>query len=629
MKKLFIICFTAVFVFGQGRLTGNVSVTTSYTNYDDASKLWTKSILNDSLTNRGPGYVSDFDLAEYSTSYLVPGFTETLNMSLFYFTEKYKVAFYSKINNNDWIQPSELRYINRLSLNVTFNKHKVILGDDYIDSHHYFISQRKIRGASSYLNIYENDENNDKLSLKAYAGIIDYKNNVGDPVVGRYQSYYSVNRFQRNLYGSEIDAKFFDNDFEFKLGFITGSDAAEGNLDSVAIRPYENSVIGSQLMYRFVNKKLYVFADYFTSVNDTVYSTHTVKGDNASSYSAGFGLQDEAFKLKLSAYSIDPNYYTFGQPYLITDRAGLHLNAALDVPKQLKMTGLFDLYSTNIDENSNSITLNSKELDFKAELPVTETFSIHTSFIRLSDISTDAINYINNPDLEPDFTINRVSNTIDGQLSFKIDENQLNLFGGFNTTDDLGIYGFEENEETGVDETIGGVSSKRIFYGVSGFYNYERLFSINSSVTINNLTQIDVDRSNIFTFQMNSNYNAIEGILRFNFLMNVSASDNELSISDYFGNLNESSKSRYRLFSAINQFTHNYFEFSSEYIYDYSIRFNLSVRYDDKKYKYLDDANLPIGELRSHMLDLNNPSFFNQKESYKATLFKLSIGYLL
>ena len=64
-------------------------------------------------------------------------------MSLFYFTEKYKVAFYSKINNNDWVSPSELRYINRLSLNVSFNKHKVILGDDYIDSHHYFISQRK------------------------------------------------------------------------------------------------------------------------------------------------------------------------------------------------------------------------------------------------------------------------------------------------------------------------------------------------------------------------------------------------------------------------------------------------------------------------------------------------------
>lgn len=602
-------------LFSQAKLAGSASLETSYTSYTEESDIWNKQAYDQVVTNAELD-PSIYNYENYSRSLVVPGLKERLNLALFYFTPKWKVAFYSKISNSDWIQPNELRYIDRVSLNVSFGKQKLTIGDTYINSAEYFITNRRLRGVSADVTFLQESKEYD-LGLKAFSGISEYRTDIGDPVTSRYQSYYSINRYQRNFSGAELTSELFDDMIELRLGYLTGEDDATGNVDTLSTRPLNNTVSGGTVRFNFVKKQVYLFGEMYSSTKDSVFTTHTNSGETRNSSHYGLGVKTDQLLLNFSLYSIDPDYYTFGQPYLINDREGFRANAKLNFSDKLNLSAKIDFYDTNIDKNPAIATLTNRQLDLGAGLPITDNIKIDANYLRLTDSGNGAENT----------SIFRVSNTIDFGASYTMEKGKITARGGFSNTTDNSIYGYTETEDG--FEAIRGVNSSRDFYSLSGYYNFSNTFSTTISMNMNIIEQETVDETQIFTMLFSSNYSMPEEGLKFVLFGQYNYSDNSLANGLLLQELTDATRARYRLFSAINKYTNNFVDFSTEYLFTYAIRAKLGVRYEAKTYRYLEDQFANTQSIIDEMVALSNPNFLNQRESYSAMVFTIGLSYLL
>jgi hypothetical protein len=602
----------------QGKVAGNVSLESAYTSYDETSSIWTKEEYNQ--------FVSDQELStdlynydRYARASVVPGLRERLNLSLFYFKPTYKIALYARVTNSDWVTPNELRYVDRLSLTASFSAVQITAGDAYLNSIEYFIANRQLRGVSGHADFFKETPGYD-VKIKAFSGITEYKTDIGDPVTTRYQSYYTINKFQRNFSGGEIITKLFDELLVFNMGYLTGGDAAEGNIDSLASRPLENTVSGGRAQINLIKNQVYLYGDVYSSTKDSVFTTHTNSGSAKVATRFGAGIKSDQIELKFSTYNIDPDYYTFGQPYLINDRNGFQAKGSISFSKKLNLTTLIDFYKTNTKENEDLATISSKQIDLRAGLPINEKLSISANYFRLSDAG--------NGSEGSETDIFRLSNTLDAGASYTALTWQLSLTFGTSSTTDNSTYGFTE-EQDGSKTAIRGINSSRLFYGLSGYYNFSNNLTTNFSINANSLEQEGIDETTITTFLFNSSYAMPEQKLKFILFGQYNYSNNDLKNGQFFQDIAAATESRYKLYSAINKFTHNYVDFSAEYLFSYSLRLKGGVRYESKDYRYLEDQFLNANDLQQEMLILGNPNFFNQKESYSALVFTLGINYLL
>ncbi|MCB0280235.1 MAG: hypothetical protein KDD94_12065, partial [Calditrichaeota bacterium] len=218
MRVLLLFMILCAFLYSQNRLNGTVSLESQYVNYDEKSALWTDS--NFQQTKNSLGSEVDnvtLDLSQYSSSYLIPGFRNSLNLSLFNFTPTYKASLYARVQTSEWTQPDRLKHIDRVSLNLNFGNNRIVLGDHYLNSNKLFIDQRQLRGAFAQFTLLGGVNEANHLRVNAFGGFIEFENRIGDPVVGRYRSYYRVNRFNRSLTGGEVVGSFFNKLIEFRL----------------------------------------------------------------------------------------------------------------------------------------------------------------------------------------------------------------------------------------------------------------------------------------------------------------------------------------------------------------------------------------------------------------------------
>ena len=617
MNKIILIFLAVLFVYSQNKISGSITLESTFTDYDEKSRLWSNadetSIQNDSnLTD------ANFSLDKYSTSYLVPGFKQNMSLSLFTFTDKYKASLFSRIQYSDWTKPDRMKHIDRVTLNIRFGQNQFVLGDHYISGNEFSIDQRRIRGA--YVNIPVN--NNSSVysnEIIAFGGLIEYENLVGDPVVGRYQSYYRVNRYDRSLFGFQLKNYLFDKNLELNFSYMSGKDAAEGEIDTLTIDPLKNSVLSAIMKANLYEKQVYVNLGYFQSKTDTIYVTNTSDKESSSSYQFGIGIDNSLIKFEINKYRVEPEYYTFGQPYLITDRDGFTVKNRINFTPRTIFTANFDIYETNLDDSETAFALSSAELKANLKIPVTKESSVSFSYDRISDNSKNNDSAISSGD----FFLKRSSNSLDLQFSHNFSNYNVNFFAGNTNTEDNGQYGLDS-----LDQPIKGISSDRFYIGLSGSYNMGSQFRLLTSLTYNFLEQITVDKTDIINLQFNANYQAIPGVLSFNTVLNTTISGNDLN-SRLLTSSQSVSDIRYRLFSAVNEYQQNYGELSTEYFLDYKIRFKLSLRYDQKTYQYFKRSQSDIDLLKSSAINLRNPNFFNQKENYEALSIKLGLSYLL
>jgi hypothetical protein len=242
------------------------------------------------------------------------------------------------------------------------------------------------------------------------------------------------------------------------------------------------------------------------------------------------------------------------------------------------------------------------------------------SFYRFSDKK-------NSTNVSP-INVFRVTNGYNLNLNYSIPNGEISGFFAYNRTNDNSNYGVVKAED-GSETIITGVNFNRMTYRLSSYYTFNNRFNINASVTVNDVAQEDIDKTQIVNIQGNAQYKLIPSKLNLDFSAYFTLSDNALQDRDFFASLEEIIQSRYRLYSAINKYDYNFFELGVEYLFNYSLKLNFSVRLEKKRYNYLGNLYKSNADIISAMSELNDPNFFNQRESFNSNSFLIRLSYLL
>ncbi len=331
MKSIIIVFLFPLIILAQQKfdVTGRVSLQVKQVTYDEKSEV-------------KPDSISDND---YSKTSLIPGLQQSMNFSLFGRKGDLDMTLLADITNNDWNKLSITDYntVSRLTLNLNYRDHELVIGDFFQSDKENFILSREIRGLKYSTRIEDVFGKLSFLSLSGFGGITQAAVKIGTRLENLYKQFETSGQYRR-LIGSG-NLKFGRTGlFDLAVKYLQGED--DRNSISGSINdPFANSLVGAEGNVYFWERKIRLFGDFYQSKKDTLDAGSTE--DNT--YSGGVDFKYKNLQLMLLYQRIGYNYYTMGYPYLENDKNGFQGQVGYIIPRVISINTKFELYENNLD----------------------------------------------------------------------------------------------------------------------------------------------------------------------------------------------------------------------------------------------------------------------------------------
>ncbi len=331
MKSIIIVFLFPLIILAQQKfdVTGRVSLQVKQVTYDEKSEV-------------KPDSISDTD---YSKTSLIPGLQQSMNFSLFGRKGDLDMTLLADITNNDWNKLSITDYntVSRLTLNLNYRDHELVIGDFFQSDKENFILSREIRGLKYSTRIEDVFGKLSFLSISGFGGITQAAVKIGTRLENLYKQFETSGQYRR-LIGSG-NLKFGRTGlFDLAVKYLHGED--DRNSISGSINdPFANSLVGAEGNVYFWERKIRLFGDFYQSKKDTLDTGSTE--DNT--YSGGVDFRYKNLQLMLLYQRIGYNYYTMGYPYLENDKNGFQGQGRYIIPRVISINTKFELYENNLD----------------------------------------------------------------------------------------------------------------------------------------------------------------------------------------------------------------------------------------------------------------------------------------
>jgi hypothetical protein len=560
--------YSVIFIFLAGAvleaqtdldITGRVSMRIQNTSYDQTSQIKPDSIPD----------------SEYGKTTLVPGLQEYLNIALFGRTENMDMTLLADLTNNNWnkLEYRNLNRISRISFNMHFGQHDLVLGDFFESQEETFIQSREIRGIRYDL-VSENTFGGGSFTeVKVMGGIAQRAVSINDRLINLYKQYENAGQYRRWVGAGTLTTGTRGN-FDLSVKYLWGKEQ-ETSIDSSLNDPLGNQVIGGNFNLYFLDQKLRIFGEYLQSNKDTL--DRGGAKDNA--YSGGLDLRYENLKLLAYYYRYGDDYFTMGFPFLENDRNGVEGQIAYAFPKSVSLNLDFEVYRNNLNKRSDIPTTDTKIFDFG----VTTVNADWPALGLTVGVRADKSGMIYDVDGNPEQT-DKFTRKLEATAGFSVRQTRMSLSGIYLDLDDQSL--IPNGSTLGTSQFIGSYN----LYATLSSFSFISGGAVYSRLTLTNGQKI----SNIYIYESNR-WDILPGKLKLE--TTVSGNQNNSGdggIPDMLGN-----------YWALNG------EISFEYFFNNKVSFKVLTGTDSRKYKYTtEEAQQVIADPEY------GPTYFNSNESY-------------
>ncbi len=552
-------------------ITGRISINTLNTSYNETSQIKPDSVADSS----------------YAKSTLIPGLSQNLNMALFARTSTLDISLLGEISNNSWnrLDFGNQNTINRLSLNIRFANHEIVLGDFYENGSDIFIQSREMRGARLTLNFKNIWTRNSYLKIRSMYGLAQKKLDIGAHTIGVYKQYESSGLFNRTLGAASVSVG-QDGVYDLGVHFLTAADDTT-SISSSLNTGIKNKIYGVNGKLNLWKKHIQLFGDGFISKKDTVGAEST----NDNSYKGGIDFRYSQFKAVVYYQRLGFNYFSAGYPFLLTDKKGLHVNTVYNFPRLFYVGFDGEQYRNNLDNDAAIPTTNTR----LGELSVTTAIPRWPELTLVLGFRDDKSNTIVDENNEKTST-DKISRKIEGRFAQNFGSNRFSLSTIYLDLDDR-------------SQIVGGdpLGTKQLIASMNFYTRPNNNFFISGGVVYSTLTLSDNKKNNNYFIYQSNRWDIIRNKLLFesnlNFTRNNAANGGDDDLLNKYWNI-----------SGL---------LSLEYFFNPNISFKMIGGINSRKMNYTVDEALLV--LQKPDVD---PTFFNGNESYNAVIYGAEINWI-
>ena len=343
MKKYFFLyLLIPALIFAQKSIdvTGRVSLSILNFDYDEKS-----DIKPDTVGSK-----------EYGRTNLIPGLSQSLNISIFARTPTIDISLLGDIRNNKWntFDFNDHNSIDRLSLSLRFAKHEIVLGDFYESGSEFFLQSREIRGGKVNLVIENLWNRRSFIELKTVAGLAQRAFPQGSRIKGIYKLFETSGQFRRSILA--FSAKVGERGlYNAGLHFLIAKDDSSSITESLN-DPLGNQNIGVDGSLFLWDSHIQLFGEGYFSSKDTIgfgsADDHTYKG--------GIDFRYNRFKLIAFYQRLGFNFYSAGYPFLLNDRQGFRVQSAYNFTDILLLSLSAEQYDNNLQNDKGTPTTDTR-----------------------------------------------------------------------------------------------------------------------------------------------------------------------------------------------------------------------------------------------------------------------------
>ncbi len=578
MKKyLFLYLLIPAMILAQKSIdiTGRASLSTLSFDYDEKS-----DIKPDTVANK-----------EYGKTTLIPGLSQSLNLSIFARTPTIDMSLLGDIRNNEWnnFDISDQKSIDRLSLSLRFSKHEIILGDFYESGSEFFIQSREIRGGKVHLQ-YENLWNRKSfLEFKAVGGIAQRAFSQGSRLRGIYKQFETSGQFRRSI--AAISAKIGERgSYKAGLHFLIAEDDSSSINESLN-DPLGNQNIGVDGSLFLWDNHIQLFGEGFFSAKDTI----GFGSSDDKTYKGGIDFRYNQFKLIGYYQKLGFNFYSAGYPFLLNDRQGFRVQSAYNFPNILMFSLDAEQYDNNLEENKETPTTKTRI----GEIAVTTGLKKFPEITFVFGFRDDLSNSVFTDSLklaEDEMRTNKISRKWEARISHDFNRNRISFTTIYLDLDDNSK--IPGGAPLGTEQFIASLNfhtrpTNNIFFSGGGVFS--RLLMTDSKVS-----------NNYFVYQ-SSRWDILPRKLVLESNINFSMNDAQNGGDD----------------DLINNYWQVDGRVSIEYFFNNSISFKLIGGTNSRQMDFSTSEALQV--LQNPDLE---PTFFNGNETYNALIYGAEVNWL-
>ncbi|KAA3613190.1 MAG: hypothetical protein D8M58_12855 [Calditrichaeota bacterium] len=574
MKKYLILLLvlpTLILAQKSVDVTGRVSLSTLNFDYDEKSEI-------------KPDTVSSKD---YGKTTLIPGLSQSLNLSIFARTQDFDVSLLGDIRNNDWntLDFSSHNDIDRLSLSLRISNHEVVLGDFYESGSEFFLQSREIRGGKVKLAFDNVWSRKSFFEFKTVYGLAQKAFSQGSRIRNIYKQFETSGQFRRYL--GAVSVKAGERGF-YKAGFhYLRAEDEEGSIGESLNDPLGNQNFGGDASLFLWDNHIQLFGEGFLSEKDTVgfgsVSDLTYKG--------GLDFRYDQFKLIAFYQRLGFNFYSAGYPFLLNDREGFRVQSAYNFPNILLLSADVEQYDNNLENENNIPTTTTRIGDLSVTTGIKKFPELTLAFGFRDDISGSVFN-----DEEEETRTNKISRKWEARISHDFNINRISLTSIYlDLDDDSKIPG---GAPLGTEQFIGSLNfytrpTNNIFFSGGGVFS--------------RLLLTDSKSSNNFFIYQSSRWDIMPRKLVFESTLNFAMNEAQNGGDD----------------DLINNYWQADGRVSLEYFFNNTISLKLIGGTNTRQMDFSTSEALKVLQNPD-----TEPTFFNGNETYNALIYGAEINWI-
>jgi hypothetical protein len=561
-------------------VSGRATIVNDFTDYNENSRFGTDSI------------------PFYSKTNLFNGNNQVLNLSLFGRKRDLEFQFQSDISRyNNW-KDLNFNDLERLTLLVSNDNFRLNIGDFYEFRSEEFMANREVRGAKFSYNFA--DETKSLLQLTALYGQIERKHRINEKIYSQYQTVETIGTYQRKAFAFYADLFAVEN-LLVNLDFLTGSDEKDFSIGA-SEDPLKNMTFGGEVRYRFLDNAMSAFGRFMQSSTDTLYENKENSESLKDTYiKGGMNYFHRHFNLDISYFQIKPKYYSFGNPFLETDKQGFDSKSSVRFSNEYYLDLNFMSYKNNLEKDS-TFTTKTKFISSEFGTMFSSKFNAAVSVVLQFDESDK---------LDDEF-IEKQSTTIELRTSYDLAIGRLSL-----------SYSNTDFTDKSVFTSGNALSSKQDLLNFSYFLSPNDRFESSGGLVFSNYSSSDKSSTKSYFIYTANKYNVIPQKLRAELGINLNLSSGNESENDTF---TQEEKTSALLSSFLNQFDQLDGYVAFEYFFSYNVSAKLTYGVNNKEFDYI--KNFSNAEIVSLINSIDSQNFFDKNESFYAKKIVLELNFL-
>ena len=559
-------------------ITGRISMRLQNIDYDETSKIKPDSVNSE----------------EYGKTSVIPGLQQSMNLSLFGRLQNFDFTLLSDIKNNDWNQFNfnNFNSVERISLNLRLLNHELVMGDFYQSGSERFLQSREIRGLKYSANFESILGNNTFLFFEGLLGQSQKAYNVGDRLFNIYKQFELTGQYKRFLGAGSLH---FGKKglFDVSLKYLQGEDD-KSSIKESQNPALKNSIYGAQSDFYIWDKKIKVFADYFSSTKDTIDASKT----DDFAWTSGLDVHIEKVKFIVLYRRIGFDYFTMGYPYLENDKQGLKSIAGFQISDALTLNADYELYENNLENDKFKPTAQTNILNTGMTINIKN----YPEFIFNYGFRTDKSDKILNQDSLL-MSTDKFNHKFGFKLAYKINRSRFSFSATTINLDDKSKIGVSQSSDSTQTSPLG---TNQFITSFNFYSQASQYLFLSGGLVYSTLTLTNNQKNYNFYIYETNRWDIVPRKLKLE--SNLTAIFNDASnggIQDYL--------SDYFQFNAL---------ISLEYFFTDFISLKILTGTDSRNYKYTTEEAMQVITNSDY-----GPTYFNGNETYNSWMVGGEFNY--